>query len=121
MRKLENRNKRVEPSIEGVYLYEGESLIEKLRVKRLNREEVEKVYEGVYTEKKRGVINAYNIRADRFAIGQERAEQISKYKVAKEMRLKELQGKTEEQIQKEDAKEGESQRVSIKPDKVESH
>lgn len=82
----QNTNKARENALQGVELYEGNTLIEQLRNMKQNGEKPMIVHEMIYTEKKQGVIDSYNIRADRFAIGQENAEKISKYRNAKEMR-----------------------------------
>lgn len=92
-------NKARENQLLGVELYEGEPLIEQLRNTKQNGERPTIVHEMIYTEKKQGVIDSYNIRADRFAIGQENAEKISKYKNAKEMRNNSAATETENSTQ----------------------
>lgn len=82
----QNTNTARKNAMKGVELYEGYSLVEQLRNMKQNGEKPMVMHEMIYTEKKHGVIDSYNIRADRFAIGQENAEKISKYKNAKEMR-----------------------------------
>ncbi|WGL31035.1 hypothetical protein [Dipodfec virus UOA04_Rod_663] len=121
MIKIENRNKWVAPGIEGTYEYEAQTLIEKLREKKLNREDIEKVHSGTYTEKKKGVLSAYNIRTDRFEIGQKRAEEIAAYRVAKEMWTKERLGTPTDEFTEKEKESTESQKVFIKPDQVDSH
>lgn len=121
MKRLENRNQRVEPIVDGTYTYEAQSLIERLREKKLNKEDVEIVHDGMYTEKKKGVLPAYNIRTDRFEIGQKRAEEIAAYKAAKELRTRELYGTATDELSKEEKEATASQKVFVKPDQVDSH
>lgn len=81
-----NTQNRPNNVLNGVELYEGTSLIEELAKKKENGEKPAQIHDIVFTEKSMGVLDSYNIRADRFEIGQKRAEQISKYKNAKAMR-----------------------------------
>lgn len=121
MIRIENRNEWVAPTVEGTYEYESQTLMEKLREKKLNREDIEKVHEGTYTDKKKGVLSAYNIRTDRFEIGQKRAEEIAAYKAAKELRTKELYGTPTDELSEKEKEETASQKVFVKPDQVDSH
>lgn len=86
MKTRKNTNRKPGNILRGVDLYEGQSLIENIRRMKRNGEKMAAQNEMIYTEKKEGVVQAYNIRADRFAIGQENAEKISAYKNAKTMR-----------------------------------
>lgn len=113
MKPRKNANSKQPNGLKGVELYEGTSLIETLSKMKENGEKPVQVSEMIYTEKKKGVIKAYDIRADRFEIGQERAEKIAAYKNAKEMR---------EQSQGEPTKEDlNMETVEVKQDDTSQH
>lgn len=67
----------------GVELYEGDTLIKTLQKKMEGKEPVPVIMDTAYTEKAIGVVEAYNIRTDRFEVGQREAERIGAYRAAK--------------------------------------
>lgn len=87
MKRVKNPNTRRKNILTGVECYEGESLIESLEKKLQNREQVPVIMDTAYTEKSVGVLEAYNIRTDRFEVGQREAERIGKYKMAKKKKM----------------------------------
>lgn len=87
MKRLKNQNRRRENELKGVEFYEGESLIKQLRRKIQNREQIPVIMDTAYTEKSVGVLEAYNVRTDRFEVGQREAERIGAYKAAKKKKM----------------------------------
>ncbi|WGL31030.1 hypothetical protein [Dipodfec virus UOA04_Rod_661] len=67
--------------------YEGKTLMEELRERSEKKEKSPIIMDTFYTLKKDGVNNSLNIRADRFAIGQEEAEKIQNYRDRKKQHL----------------------------------
>lgn len=82
--KIRKNNKFATRSVlPGVDLYEGDSLERELKKKLEQKEPIPVIMDTAYTEKKVGVIEAYNIRTDRFEVGQREAERIGEYRAAK--------------------------------------
>lgn len=67
----------------GVLPYEGESIEKKITRIVDNNEPVTDGAPLIYTEKKDGVIQGYNIRADKWDIAIEAMDAVNKTKVAK--------------------------------------
>lgn len=63
--------------MQGVDVYECESLTEKLRRMTENKEPIKAEVERIYTEKKDGVLPAYDIRTDRFEVAREAIEKMT--------------------------------------------
>lgn len=87
MIKLNNQNRKRENTLTGVEFYEGESLMKALRRKLQNGEQIPIIMDSAYTEKNVGVLEAYNVRSDRFEIGQREAARIGAYKAAKKKKM----------------------------------
>lgn len=100
MRYVNNSEKARKLHTKGGEWYQGETLMEKLRRKVDNKEKEPALMDTYYTEKSAGVLNALNIRADRFEIGQKRAEEIASYRSKKKAYLLERM-KTAEVTEKE--------------------
>lgn len=83
-----NQNEKRNYRLTGVDFYEGESMIRSLRRKLQNKEQIPVIMDTAYTDKSVGVLEGYNIRTDRFEIGQREAERIGKYKNAKKLKQK---------------------------------
>lgn len=78
-----NANKKPALNLIGVELYEGDSLVRTLQKKLENKEAIPVIMDTAFTDKKIGVVEAYNIRTDRFEVGQREAERIGTYRAAK--------------------------------------
>lgn len=78
-----NANKKAVLGLSGVELYEGDSLMRTLQKKLENKEAIPVIMDTAFTDKKIGVVEAYNIRTDRFEVGQREAERIGTYRAAK--------------------------------------
>ena len=62
---------------------EGETIEQKVRRIRTNKEPITDTTEMIYTERKEGVLPKYNIRTDRFEIAIDAMDRVSKSKRAK--------------------------------------
>lgn len=87
MKRLKNQNAKRENALVGVEFYQGESLLKALRRKLQNKEQIPVIMDTAYTEKSVGVLEAYNVRTDRFEVGQREAERIGAYKAAKKKKM----------------------------------
>lgn len=73
---MKQRITRTRTSMQGVDLYECETLTEKLRRMTENKEPIKAEVDRIYTEKKDGVLPAYDIRTDRFEVAREAVEKM---------------------------------------------
>lgn len=85
--KYTGNNKKRKHILKGVETYAGESMMNTLRKKIQNKEQIPIVMDTAYTDKSVGVLEAYNIRTDRFEVGQREAERIGAYKAAKKKKM----------------------------------
>lgn len=95
MKPSKTNQKKRKNTLTGVESYEGNPLFLDLKQKKENREQPIIIMDTFYTEKKAGVLDELNIRADRFDIGLEQAERIGKYRTEKKihkMKLEKLAG-----------------------------
>lgn len=76
--------------LNGEQVYWEETLMQKLRKMKDRKERPEKMGDIIYTDKKEGVKPGYNIRTDRFQIGQELAEKYGAHKATQKMNENEL-------------------------------
>lgn len=99
-------NERRTIGIDGPETSVGETLTELLRKKTENKEKVEIQVDTYYTEKRDGVLDALNIRADRFDIGLRESERIQSYRDKKKEHLQKTRGVQEAQqaLEAEEAK-----------------
>lgn len=90
----------------GVLPYEGESIEKKITRIVDNNEPVTDGAPLIYTEKKDGVVQGYNIRADKWDIAIEAMDAVNKTKVAKSNGYfnENKESKKEEDTKKEEPK-----------------
>ena len=71
------QNARVKSTLTSVEVTEGEPI--ELKIERVvsNKEPITDGAPAIYTERKEGVISAYNIRTDRFEIAAEAMDKVS--------------------------------------------
>jgi hypothetical protein len=72
-----------ETSLEGIEVIEGETI--EFKVERIvnNKEPIKDGAPQIFTERKDGVISAYNIRADRWEIATDAMDKVQKSMMAK--------------------------------------
>lgn len=76
--------------------YEAESIEEKMRKVLANQEPIEQAAPNIYTERKEGVLPAYDIRTDRFEIAIDAADRITAAVEAKRQERAEQANVTEQ-------------------------
>lgn len=69
--------------LEGNELLEGEAIETKIARVTQNKEPITDGAPIIYTDRKEGVIAAYDIRTDRFQIAQDAMDNVNKAKIAK--------------------------------------
>ncbi len=112
------KNKYQKSSIKSVEKLEGEPI--EVKIERIvnNGEPIKDGAPEIYTERKEGVIAAYNIKTDRFEIACEAMDKVEKSVTAKrEERYKEESNSNSDKKEKEKSKEIEKGKV-IKIDEV---
>ena len=85
-------------TIEGVEVFEGEMLEDKIKRMFNNGQAIEDTAPLIYTERKDGVNPSHNIRTDRFEMALEATDHISRSRIAKRESmaiLKEKDGEAE--------------------------
>lgn len=70
------KNTKTETAIKGIVPFETESMTQKLRKITETNQPIKEEMPTIYTEKKDGVMPAYDIRSDRFEIAREALEKI---------------------------------------------
>lgn len=70
------RNKKTTSELKGVKEFEVESIAQKLRKITETDQPIKEEMPTIYTEKKDGVMPAYDIRSDRFEIAREAMEKL---------------------------------------------
>lgn len=82
--------------IESGEHYEGESLEQRMRRATISNEPIKDGAPEIYTERKEGVIPAYNIRTDRWEIAQEAQDYVNRTWIAeRDNKIKPLESTTE--------------------------
>lgn len=100
------KSRMTKTSVKSVDFYEGETIEEKVRRFMDSKEPISDGAPLVYTERKDGVLAAYDVRTDRFEVAIDAMEKIQKSHQAKrEERMKTPEQKEAEKVAKE-AKEG---------------
>ena len=90
------QNKMHDSTLESVETFEGETIEMKIERIVANKEPIKDGAPEIYTERKDGVIAAYNIRTDGFEIAAEAMDAVSRSIAAKrEERAKAAEGSTE--------------------------
>jgi len=91
--------KAVKSQLKGVGGEEGEPIERKMERKVINKEPITDGAPSIFTERKEGVVSAYNIRTDRWEIAADAMDLVSKSKEAKrEQRAKAKQEKSEAKV-----------------------
>ena len=88
-------------NLTSVEVVEGETIERKIERIVLNKEPITDGAPEIFTERKEGVISAYNVRTDRWEVAAEAMDKISASKMAQ----RDSKPK-EKEIKKEDKKEG---------------
>lgn len=71
--------------------YKAESLMMKIRRMLANREPIEDEIETVYTNKKDGVLPAYDIRTDRWEVAMEAIGKMQNAEISEQLKTKNVQ------------------------------
>lgn len=74
--------KFIKSRLQNVDLSEGETIEQKMRRVLHNKEPIKDGAPLIYTERKEGVLAAYNIRTDRFEVAAEAMDLVQKNKAA---------------------------------------
>ena len=74
--------------LESVDIYEGETIEKKVARITLTNEPITDTAPIIYTEKKDGVLPAYNIRTDRFDLAIDAMDKIEMERIAKKNQIK---------------------------------
>lgn len=74
--------------LESVEIYEGETIEKKVARITLTKEPITDSAPIIYTEKKDGVLPAYNIRTDRFDLAIDAFDKIERERIAKKSQIK---------------------------------
>lgn len=73
--------------LQSVEIYEGETIEEKVARITLTKEPITDTAPIIYTEKKDGVLPAYNIRTDRFDLAIDAYDKIDMERIAKKNQI----------------------------------
>ena len=73
--------------LHSVEIYEGETIEKKVARITLTNEPITDTAPIIYTEKKDGVLPAYNIRTDRFDLAIDAMDKIEKERIAKKNQI----------------------------------